>query len=120
MFPVTGRLCTFWNRMSAPVSTMLMFPVRHCDRKAAGRAGNRQTNRPLRRDKAAGHRTTRRVRVAGLLVADAERVVDVDAEIVVGVVVVVVVDEVVVGTVVVVDVVVGVGRRTVGTNATGR
>ncbi len=100
---------------------MLMFPVRHCDRKVAGRAGNRQTNRPLRRDKAAGHRTTRRVRVAGLLVADAERVVDVDAEIVVGVVVVVVVvDEVVVGTVVVVDVVVGVGRRTVGTNATGR
>jgi len=49
---------------------------------------------------------------------DAEAVVDVDAEMVVGVVVVVV-DEV--GTVVVVvDVVVGVGRRTVGTNATGR
>ncbi len=58
---------------------------------------------------------------AGLRVVDVELVVDVEAEMVVGVVVVVVVDEVVVvgGTVVVV-VGTGVGRWTAGTKATGR
>ena len=99
---------------------MLTVPTRHCDRKAAGSAGNRHTNRPLRRDKAAGHRAARLVRVAGLMVVVVEMVVEVDAEMVVGVVVVVVEVVVVGGTVVVVDVVVGVGRRTAGTNATGR